>query len=80
VRRGLIRVEPAVLAAIGAIDDSAAGWQHARAALGAALADESRDGVDTVLRWLASFLLSDAEPESIARDVAVLLAGLPVLG
>ena len=80
VRRGLIRVEPAVLAAIGAIDDSAAGWQHARAALGAALADESRDGVDTVLRWLASFLLSEAEPESIARDVAVLLAGLPVLG
>jgi AcrR family transcriptional regulator len=79
VRRGLVRVEPAVLAALGRIDDSAAGWQHARAAVGAALAAESRDGVDTVLRWLASFLLTEAAPESIARDVAVLLAGLPVV-
>jgi AcrR family transcriptional regulator len=79
VRRGLARVEPAVLAAIGAIDQSAVGWQHARAAVAAALAADSRDGVDTVLRWLASFLLSDAHPEKIARDVAVLLAGLPVL-
>jgi AcrR family transcriptional regulator len=77
VRRGLVHIEPAVLAAIGRIDDAAAGWQHARAAVGAALAAESRDGVDTVLRWLASFILSGATPESIANDVAVLLAGLP---
>jgi AcrR family transcriptional regulator len=79
VRRALARVEPGVLAAIGRIDDAAAGWQNARAAVGAALAAESRDGVDTVLRWLASYLLTEAAPESIARDVAVLLAGLPVL-
>jgi AcrR family transcriptional regulator len=77
VRRGLARVEPAVLASLGRIDDAAAGWQHARAAVGAALAAEARDGVDTVLRWLASFILSDATPQSIDRDVAVLLAGLP---
>ncbi len=79
VRRGLAGVEPAVLAAVGRVDDSAPGWQHARVAVAAALAAESRDGADTVLRWLASFLLTEAEPESIARDVAVLLAGLPVL-
>jgi AcrR family transcriptional regulator len=79
VRRGLGHVEPAVLALIGRIDDGAPGWQHARAAVGAALAAEGRDGVDTVLRWLASFVITDATPESIARDVAVLLAGLPVL-
>jgi AcrR family transcriptional regulator len=79
VRRGLARVEPAVLASLGRIDDAAAGWQHARAAVGAALAAESREGVDTVLRWLASFLLSGAGPDAIARDVAVLLAGLPAL-
>ena len=79
VRRGLARVEPAVLAAVGRIDDTAEGWQHARAAVGAALAAESRDGVDTVLRWLGSFLLTEAAPESIARDVAVVLAGLPVI-
>jgi AcrR family transcriptional regulator len=77
VRRGLARVEPAVLAALGRIDDSAEGWRHARTAVAAALAAESRDGIDTVLRWLASFLLSEADPEAIARDVAVLLAGLP---
>lgn len=79
VCRGLATVEPALLAAVGRIDDSAAGWQHARAAVGAALAAEARDGVDTVLRWLASFVLSEAAPESIARDVAILLAGLPVV-
>lgn len=76
VRRGLAHVEPAVLAAVGRIDDAAPGWQHARAAVGAALAAESREGVDTVLRWLASFLLTEASRESIARDVAVLMTGL----
>jgi AcrR family transcriptional regulator len=79
VARGLAVVEPAVLASVGRIDDGADGWQHARAALAEALAAESRDGVDTVLRWLASYLLTPAAPETIARDVAVLLAGLPVL-
>jgi AcrR family transcriptional regulator len=79
VRRGLANVEPAVLAAVGRVDASAAGWQHPRVAVTEALTAESRDGVDTVLRWLASFLLTEAEPESIARDVAVLLAGLPVI-
>jgi AcrR family transcriptional regulator len=79
VRRGLARVEPAVLAALGRIDRSAPGWQHARAAVAAALAAESRGGVETVLRWLASFLISEADPEAIAADVAVLLAGLPTV-
>jgi AcrR family transcriptional regulator len=79
VRAGLADLDPAVLAAVGRIDESAEGWQHARAAVAAALAGESRDGADTVLRWLASYLLTPAGPESIARDVAVLLAGLPVV-
>jgi AcrR family transcriptional regulator len=79
VRRGLADVEPAVLAAVGHIDAAALGWQRARTAVEAALAAEGREGVDTVLRWLASFLLTEAAPESIARDVAVLLAGLPAL-
>jgi AcrR family transcriptional regulator len=79
VRRGLARLEPAVLAAVGRIDASAPGWQSARAAVEAALAAEGRDGVDIVLRWLASYLLTEAEPESIALDVAVLLTGLPAL-
>ena len=77
VRRGLARVEPSTLAAVARIDEGAAGWQRARAAVETALAAESRTGTDTVLRWLASFLLSEADAEAIARDVTVLLAGLP---
>ncbi len=79
VRRGLARIEPSVLAGLGRIDSGADGWQHAHAAVGAALAAESRGGADTVLRWLASFLLTAADAGSIAGDVAVLLAGLPVV-
>jgi AcrR family transcriptional regulator len=77
VRRGLARVEPAVLAALGHIDDTAPGWQRAREAVEAALAAEGRDGADTVLRWVASFLLTEASPEAIAADVAILMTGLP---
>jgi hypothetical protein len=77
VRRGLARTEPAVLAALGTIDEAAPGWRHARVSVAAALAAESRGGTDTVLRWLASFVLTAAEPETISRDVAVLLDGLP---
>jgi AcrR family transcriptional regulator len=79
VRRGLARVEPATLAAVARIDESAVGWQRARAALEAAVAAESRDGASTVLRWLASFLVTEADEAAIARDVAILLAGLPAV-
>lgn len=79
VRRCLARVEPATLAAIGRIDASSEGWQRARAGVDRALAAESRGGADTVLRWLASFLLTPADPGTIATDVAVLIAGLPVV-
>jgi AcrR family transcriptional regulator len=77
VRQGLLHVEPGVLAALARIDDSAAGWQLARAAVAAALAAEDRGGADLVLRWLVSFLFTDADQESVSRDVTVLLAGLP---
>ena len=78
LRRGLARVEPAALVPLAVIDDAAPVWQRARTAVTAAVAAESRKGTDTVLRWLASFLLNEADPESIGRDVAVLLGGLPV--
>jgi AcrR family transcriptional regulator len=80
VRRSLARVEPAVLAGVARIDRAAPDWQQARTAVESALAADARDGADTVLRWLASFLITEAGPESIARDVAVLLAGLPSSG
>jgi AcrR family transcriptional regulator len=79
VCRGLARVEPATLAALGRIDVGAEGWQRARDGVSQALASSSRGGTDTVLRWLASFLLSPADPAAIAADVAVLIAGLPVV-
>jgi AcrR family transcriptional regulator len=77
VRRGLARADPAALVAIARIDAHAEPWQLARAAVGAALAGAGRGGVDTVLRWLASFLLTPGGPATIAGDVAVLVAGLP---
>jgi AcrR family transcriptional regulator len=77
VRRGLALVEPATLAGLGRIDETTDGWQHARAAVDTALRAEALGGTDTVLRWLASFLLSPADPRTIAADVDVLLAGLP---
>jgi len=75
--RALARIEPATLAALGRIDESAEGWRTARAGVATALAAQSRGGTDTVLRWLASYLLTPATPASVAADLAVLLAGLP---
>jgi len=75
--RALARVEPATLAALGRIDLRAAGWQKAHAGVEAALAARGRAGVETVLRWLASYLLSPASSASVAADLAVIVAGLP---
>lgn len=77
VRRGLARVEPAVLAAVGRVDLVTAGWRRAREAVDAALAAAGREGTDTVLRWLASFLITEADLDAIHSDLSVLLAGLP---
>jgi AcrR family transcriptional regulator len=77
VRRGLSYVEPAVLAELARRDDAAEGWRIARDAVDGALTAAGRGGTDLVLRWLASFLLSPADPATVAADVAILLAGLP---
>ncbi len=79
VRQGLAAIEPAALARLAAIDDTSEGWQLARAAVAAQLAQSGRGGADTVLRWLGSFLLSPASPNAIVADVVILVAGLPVL-
>ncbi|TAM93544.1 MAG: TetR family transcriptional regulator [Jatrophihabitans sp.] len=77
VLRGLARVEPAALARLGRVDPSVAQWRAARAAVDAALGRAGHSGTDTVLRWLASFVISPAEDAVIADDLAVLLTGLP---
>ena len=77
VLRALARLEPATLAELGRIDYGADAWRLARNAVSAAVAGESRGGADLVLRWLASYLLTPANAESIAADVAILLAALP---
>ncbi len=69
--------EPASLAALARIDLTAAGWQRAHAVVAQRLAAQGWDGAGTALRWLASYLVSPAEDEEIAADLAVLLAGLP---
>ncbi|MEP7020885.1 MAG: TetR family transcriptional regulator [Pseudonocardiales bacterium] len=75
--RTLGRIEPATLAALGCIDVTAEGWHSAREAVRSALRAENRGGTDTVLRWLASYLITPGNPASIAADLAVVLAGLP---
>lgn len=77
VRRALARIEPAVLAELGRIDDAAEGWRVARQAAREALDAAGRAGTTTVLRWLASFVLTPADEYTVGADVAVLLAGLP---
>jgi len=77
VRAALARLEPATLAALGRVDGTAAAWQLARAAVDDQLAAAGLAGTDTVLRWLASFLVTPGDQRAIAADVAVLLAGLP---
>ncbi|MDQ2748115.1 MAG: TetR/AcrR family transcriptional regulator [Actinomycetota bacterium] len=76
-RRTLARIEPGTLAALGCIDSGADGWRSARAAIAAVLGTGSRGGTNTVLRWLASYLITPGSPGSIAADLAVLLDGLP---
>ncbi|HKC28753.1 MAG TPA: TetR family transcriptional regulator [Jatrophihabitans sp.] len=77
VRRGLSQVEPAVLAVVARVDFASSGWRRAREAVDAALSAAGRGGGETVLRWLASFVITEADRETIRRDVAVLLTGLP---
>jgi hypothetical protein len=78
VRRALAQLEPAVLAALGRVDPATDGWQQVRTVVAAALARENRRGVDLVLRWLASFVLTPADRATIVADVSALLGGLPV--
>jgi AcrR family transcriptional regulator len=77
VLHGLARVEPSTLARLGRIDLALPQWRAVRAAVDTALGRAGRAGTDTVLRWLASFVLSPADDAAIADDLAVLLTGLP---
>jgi AcrR family transcriptional regulator len=77
LRNALARLEPAVLAGLARIDPAGEAWRIARDGVDAELAAAGFGGADTVLRWLASFLLTPGNHRSVAADVAVLLAGLP---
>jgi AcrR family transcriptional regulator len=73
----LAELEPSTVAQLGRIELACEGWLLARNAVSLALATDSRGGADLVLRWLASYLLSPANEESIAADIAILVAALP---
>lgn len=75
--RRLAELEPGTVAALGRIDPRSPGWRRARTAVDAALAGDGRAGTEFVLRWLASFIVSPADPATIAADVAVVIAALP---
>lgn len=75
--RTLARLEPATLAEVGRIDYEMEAWRVARNAVAAAVARDSRGGADLVLRWLGSYVFTPANAESIAADIAILIAALP---
>lgn len=78
LRRSLAALEPGTLAALAVIDPTDPRWEAARSGVRDALAREGRRGTDTVLRWLASHLITPAGPSAIAADIDILIAGLPV--
>lgn len=71
------RLEPEVLARLARVDPRAPEWHRTRSAVDRLLRATGRGGADTVVRWLASFLLNPTGRAAIAADVAVLLTGLP---
>jgi AcrR family transcriptional regulator len=75
--RSLAQIEPGTLARLACIDTELDGWRLARAGIADALARGSRGGTDTVLRWLASYLITPATAAVVAEDLAIVLAGLP---
>jgi AcrR family transcriptional regulator len=77
MRRSLAEAEPGTLVRLARIDPGCEGWRRARAAVDTQLARDGRRGTDTVLRWLASYLVTPADAEGIAAAVTDLLVGLP---
>jgi AcrR family transcriptional regulator len=77
VLRALARMEPATLAELARINFDCEAWRAARNAVASAVAGESRGGAELVLRWLSSYLLTPANAEAIAADLAILQAALP---
>ncbi|MBV9593251.1 MAG: TetR/AcrR family transcriptional regulator [Actinobacteria bacterium] len=75
--RALARVEPATLSAVARVELRTAAWRSALVAVRENLAGAGLGGERIVLRWLASFLLTPADPRAVAEDVGILLAGLP---
>jgi AcrR family transcriptional regulator len=75
--RSLARIEPGTLARLGCVDTSNDGWRLARAGVANALSRDSRAGADSVLRWLASYMITPAPAAAVAEDLAIVLAGLP---
>jgi AcrR family transcriptional regulator len=73
----LARREPATVVGLARIDDMAPNWHRVRGTLEELLSASNRGGAGTVLRWLASLLVTPGTEAAIAADVAVLMAGLP---
>jgi len=69
--------DSAALSVLARVDVRAAGWGRVAQATERLLARRGRRGTPTVLRWLASFVIAPADPDDIAADVSVLVAGLP---
>jgi AcrR family transcriptional regulator len=73
----LARREPATTVRLAQVDGEEPNWHRARLAVEQLLSAANRGGADTVLRWLASMMVTPGTDASIAADIAVLMAGLP---
>lgn len=77
--RTLALLEPGTLVGLARIDPGRPAWQLARSAVGDLLAAGGFGGADLVLRWLVSFVVNPARPESVRADAELLVASLPAV-
>ncbi len=75
--RSIARLEPGTLALLAQVDMASEGWRRARDAIRTLLHEAGRGGTGTVLRWLASHVVTPAACADITADVEILLTGLP---
>jgi AcrR family transcriptional regulator len=76
--RVLANAEPATLAALAHVDVRIEGWRRVHEAIEAALRRAGLGGASVVMRWLASYLMTPANEDSIIADARIVVAGLPV--
>ncbi len=69
--RMLGQSEPGTVAALARVDARIETWGRVQQAIAATLTREGLGGASVVMRWLASYLVTPASPESILEDAQI---------